>query len=348
MRTQRHLPSAGAARTVRPDGGGCRCPAYRGGMSETRQSLRSIVAGVDFTPAAEGALHRAADLAAAYGATLRVVHAFGWPTLVDAAGAATADLVRDLLATAESELERMVAPLRERGLAVHAEVSVGPAAAVVLGAARHGADLVVTGTRRLAGVKHALLGSTTQRVLERAPCPVLVVHEEDGRRALRPSRVLVATDLSSGSLAGVRAAASLLGLGEHDPLTLLHVCPPQVQPALSPTLLPPHGADRETVESLRWQLAEAANELRAAGLRVEAEIREGEVARTIVDVARERNSELVLVGTRGLTGLAHLLLGSTAARVVQQAPCPVLVVPAPMTAAQPVLRATAESSLARA
>ncbi len=52
----------------------------------------------------------------------------------------------------------------------------------------------------------------------------------------------------------------------------------------------------------------------------------GYTADEIIHIAKEEKVDLIVIGTRGLTGLRHLLLGSTAERVIQLAPCPVLTV----------------------
>lgn len=72
-----------------------------------------------------------------------------------------------------------------------------------------------------------------------------------------------------------------------------------------------------------------ADRLRAQGIAVETVVREGYPATVIQEEAEERRADLIVIGTRGLTGLKHLLLGSVAERVVQKAPCPVLTVKTP-------------------
>jgi universal stress protein A len=57
---------------------------------------------------------------------------------------------------------------------------------------------------------------------------------------------------------------------------------------------------------------------------VTCEVRRGPAARQILEAARERGSDLIVMGTRGLTGVAHVLMGSVAEKVVRLAPCPVL------------------------
>ena len=106
-------------------------------------------------------------------------------------------------------------------------------------------------------------------------------------------------------------------------MTLLYVAPPAVITVPMALPMPPVAQ----LGDPRWRLTSVAEELRRHGLRLEPELREGPPAPAIVAAARERRADLVVLGTRGLTGLAHLLLGSTAEEVALRAGCPVLVVP---------------------
>ena len=71
-----------------------------------------------------------------------------------------------------------------------------------------------------------------------------------------------------------------------------------------------------------------AEDLRKRGLDADSVVAEGYAATAIVDEVESQNADLVVIGTHGLSGLKHLLLGSIAERVVQKAPCPVLTVKA--------------------
>ncbi len=78
-------------------------------------------------------------------------------------------------------------------------------------------------------------------------------------------------------------------------------------------------AAKETLEAARTHL-------KAQGIDVHAIEGEGEPADVIIEVARERGADLVVVGTRGLGAAKRLLMGSVSTKVVQEAPCDVLVV----------------------
>jgi nucleotide-binding universal stress UspA family protein len=77
------------------------------------------------------------------------------------------------------------------------------------------------------------------------------------------------------------------------------------------------------------RLAKEMEKVRRAGLSGEALVREGLPAAAIVEAADSLGADLIVMGTRGRTGLAHALLGSVAERTLRTAPCPVLTVRAP-------------------
>ena len=79
-------------------------------------------------------------------------------------------------------------------------------------------------------------------------------------------------------------------------------------------------------QDAKQQLARYGDRLRARGLSVMEVAREGYPATVIEEEVERQHADLVVIGSRGRTGLKHLLLGSIAERVVQKAPCPVLTV----------------------
>jgi len=73
-------------------------------------------------------------------------------------------------------------------------------------------------------------------------------------------------------------------------------------------------------------LQKAMDTIDKSQLDVHAELIEGDSAEAIIEVARTRNSDVIVMGSRGLGRLAGLVLGSTSQKVVSHAPCPVLIV----------------------
>ncbi len=140
--------------------------------------------------------------------------------------------------------------------------------------------------------------------------------------------ILVPIDFSPNATAVLEWAAHLAE--EHEcPLVLLHAyhLPVDFQ-QLEGAYLPPDFWT-QVKNDAATNLERHAEPLRARGLRVETVLREGYPASVIEEEAETRNVDLIVIGTRGHTGLKHLLLGSVAERVVQKAPCAVLTVKSP-------------------
>lgn len=87
--------------------------------------------------------------------------------------------------------------------------------------------------------------------------------------------------------------------------------------------------DRSIRSSSRAALEELAERVRSASLQVAVEVANGAPTEVIVRRARELGADLIVMGTRGRSGLSHVLLGSVAERTVRTAPCPVLTVKVP-------------------
>jgi universal stress protein A len=139
--------------------------------------------------------------------------------------------------------------------------------------------------------------------------------------ALPWRRILVTADFSPASLAAVRCARALAAERGAE-LTVLNV----VEPFHADWKMDTSGRQRhDRAEAVRALAALAAAEL--SGLEnVRTELRPGEPAEAIVEFARVTRADLLVIATRGRTGLSRALLGSVAEGVVRRAPCAVLVV----------------------
>lgn len=77
-------------------------------------------------------------------------------------------------------------------------------------------------------------------------------------------------------------------------------------------------------ESASKHLAQSREKVKAGGVACEASLTDGAPAEAIAEAAKQVNADLIVMGTRGHTGLKHMLLGSVAERTLRIAPCPVL------------------------
>jgi nucleotide-binding universal stress UspA family protein len=143
--------------------------------------------------------------------------------------------------------------------------------------------------------------------------------------------IIVPTDFSECARHAAPVAASLarlLGAA----VVCVHVVEPVVQPAgWTPVGEPMPAADlgERLEETAARDLPVFSESEEFAGLEVEDVIVRGEPAAEIVRVAEERGAGLIVISSRGRTGLGRILFGSTAESVVRHARCPVLVVKPP-------------------
>lgn len=290
--------------------------------------IKTIVAATDFSEPAEAGLAWAARAARTHGARLLVVHAVAPPMPVADFAAPPLTVDQDLREAAKARLEAVVRGETLAGVAAEPVLRDGtPAQAVLDVADEAGADLIVIGTRGLTGFRHLLLGSTAERIVQRAKAPVLSVHPGDPPPGGPARTILVPTDFSEDAQAALEAAADCLGLGaEGTRVILLHV---YHVPAEYRSYGPTSSFAKFTegvAASFRERLETLAAPLRAEGRAVEVVCIQGIPPEAIVREAEERGADLIAMGTHGRSGVAHLLLGSTAERVVQHARCPVLTV----------------------
>ena len=144
------------------------------------------------------------------------------------------------------------------------------------------------------------------------------------------NRVLCPMDFSDSSDHALRYAAAMAEQF-HAELLLLHVVSPILAALPGEPMLP--GTEQADLDALtdacRERLDRAVGTLAAEGLNVQPLVLNGVPFIEIVRCAREREVDLIVLGTHGRTGLEHLLIGSVAERVVRKAPCPVLTVKHP-------------------
>lgn len=142
-------------------------------------------------------------------------------------------------------------------------------------------------------------------------------------------RILVPVDFSPPSLSALEYAIRVSRPLNAELATLFVVEPAYVYGTPTDVYGPP--ADfgwvvREEARRGRERLARLAADLRKRKLHVHALVRRGKASQCILSTAQRLRVDLIIMATHGRTGLSHLLLGSTAEKVVRLASCPVLTV----------------------
>jgi nucleotide-binding universal stress UspA family protein len=146
-------------------------------------SLKTIIVPVDFSQPSNNALRYAIRLAEQFGSILRLVHVVEpAPFLNDMSNVALIRSDAEIAKAAKVRLQALTQDEIEELIPVYAEVRIGkPYQEIIAAAKTTGADLIVIATHGYTGLKHAFLGSTAERVVRHAQCPVLVVREEKQR-----------------------------------------------------------------------------------------------------------------------------------------------------------------------
>jgi nucleotide-binding universal stress UspA family protein len=283
--------------------------------------LKNIVIGTSLTGHSDGVVRTGLAIAKATGATPWLIHA-GSP-LFDPSGAGVDAIwteknwnnLRELLHEQARRTWLAALPGFSPG---QVRLTLGAAHREIVDLARSvQADLVVIGVAESAGV----LGSTADRVIRKAPCPVLAVRSE---AAFPPNRVEIPVDLSPISANALRQGLGFLAqsgfpLSEAEVLFVLN--PFEVGGSIN---FSAEQIQRFAGEELRRFVAMHAPE----GARPQStRVRTGYAREEIVAALGERKVDLAVLGTHGRSGFERLMLGSVAAGVLRSSGCNLLVVP---------------------
>jgi nucleotide-binding universal stress UspA family protein len=297
--------------------------------------LRRILVPLDFSGLSRQALGSAVPLARKYRAKISLVHVVQLPVVMEALPGGSAYLpvnTDDLLNAAKAHLAELATRLVPRELLDQTVVAEGnPAYEVISTAESLKADLIVLSTNGRSGLKRVLLGSTAERIVRHAHCPVLTVRRQPAasEKPVYPERlpwrrILVPLDFSFTSLHALKVAAALAEQSSAR-LTLLNVVEPSPYATGlegAPLVIP----DDVFARNAKAQLPRVAQRFVPSSVRVTQLVGHGRAASVIVETALEKEIDLIVLSTHGHTGLERLLMGSTAEHVVRHAHCPVFVV----------------------
>ena len=303
--------------------------------------ITNILVPIDFSAASLTAIDSAVLVRDAFQAQLHFVHVYAPESPLSALSSSPMTVADPEVAQRVRRHLRDVAG--EYGVGSTAEVHArkGRAFEEICRMARASdIDLLVLSTHGHTGLKHLALGSTAERVIRYAHCPVLVVRGPDRltksngngngkppRAALRFRKIIVPIDFSESSLQALEYAKGLAKTFKSK-LVLLHSVHFQYYVASDeyarydfPVLM------QEAENVAREQMRELVRKTEWDGIKVESMIEIGHPGQQICALAQGAGADLVVTSTHGWTGLKHVLVGSTAEYIVRHAQSPVLVVP---------------------
>ncbi|MBX7207447.1 MAG: universal stress protein [Verrucomicrobiaceae bacterium] len=291
------------------------------------KNFKNILVGIDFTPSCRNALREAVRRASLDGASVTGVHVMD-EFLVHELRAALSTDEAGIRAEWQTRLRKFVDESDLGATQVAVEVRIGhPFAELVDACKSHGADLLVMGAKGSKGGEHRI-GAIAAKCVRKAPVDVFVVRED----AQGPFKHVVAcVDFSENSAKAVQAALHLAGQDRAD-VDCLYVYQSALALSLdyggyAPPL--PVGPDEDALKIWQEDLDKFVAPLTRStgGVKVRTLVKERvNIRETILEHVEETKADLVVLGTRGKTGLRELLIGTTAEKIVQHAPCSILAV----------------------
>ena len=288
--------------------------------------ISRILCPIDFSETSRHALEHAVAVAKWYDAQIVALHVIH-TSLLPTPPILFAEFATSSAPAVMNQLYAWLEPARKAGVNVNAIVDEGnPTVRIVERATTERADLIVMGTHGVGGFERLILGSVTERVLRKAPCPVLVVPPASQTTAKVPyARLLCPVDFSESSLAALRFSFSLAEEADAR-ITLLHVVDFPADDELV-LLQVDVNRFRDLVEGqTKKRLDALITDDMKTWSKPCTRVTYGKSYREIVDVARDENSDLIVMGVRGRNPVDLTIFGSTTNHVVRMASCPVLTV----------------------
>lgn len=286
------------------------------------------------TDGSDGALtgaSRGLELAQAVGAEVHVLSVVDASELEGLSGLLESDVaaLRETLESeAEAAVEAVEASAAERGLELTITTSVEygtPFRVIEQYVETEAIDLVAMGTKGRTGLERILVGSVTENVLRTAEVPVLAVPPEAADRSLARDAVdglLLPTDGSEGATAAID-----WGLGLADTYDAMVHAVFSADTKRIGGATDPDGILRELERIGDDALEDVRTRAREQHVSVTGTVASGRPARVILDFVERTDSDVVVMGTHGRSGLQRPFLGSVTETVVRGADVPVLCVP---------------------
>ncbi len=301
-------------------------------------TIKKVIFTTDFSEIANHALPYAIKMAKIFEAELVMLHAVTLyehdPNDPGHRFPSLDSYCAELQRSADMSLQVCVERAGDSGVPVRKKVIQGvtPHAAIVdFTKEQGGGVMLVMSTHGRSGLSHVLLGSVTENVIRYAPCPVLVVkqpeHEFIDKKTgeVHIQKILFPLDFSKDSLKPLDLVRFIAGRHKAE-VTLFHAIDVDIPPIY-------YTAGIESVlqldPDLHKRMEKKMRDLVGdglAGIAVRHKVADGRAVTLIKDTARREKFDLIVMASSGSHRIGDFLFGSTAARVIQKAVCPVLVV----------------------
>lgn len=294
------------------------------------QKMKSILLATDFRAASSRAAEAAAQLAAAFGAHVNLLHVVDvLPTITVLQHQYTEHAV-DLLSQVSGQLAARKVDVTSMPLGIGSRADV-----IVRTANEAAADLIVIGAGELTVADVYSAGSVAEAVVQHATQPVLAIRP--GTAPVRFAKILCAVDHSDVSRDGLQTA---IGLAKAcgGALVVVSVVPP-LRWFDKTSIVPPlqwfdgddairtlQHANAEHDKNWRAEFPRFLERVKFGNVPWNNEIRAGDPSAEIVAAAQKHQADLIVMGATGRSGVRRLLMGSVVRHVLRQLPCSLLTV----------------------
>lgn len=287
-----------------------RCSAMR--------NVKSILFATDYRPASKAALRAAAKLARTFDAGVSVLH------VVHSASHSAAMLVLRKQLSEQSQKACLEELEAERVRVAESSFVFGsPAVRIVRKAEHLDADIIVIGAGEAPEERPFIAGPVAAAVIQHARQPVLAVRP--GSPALEFRKILCPVDFSNVSRRGLQGAVRIAQAFDAD-LTVLSVIPHLSWLGAAVETGALVGAQQQHAADWEAEFEAFLEKSDFGGTKWTRELMSGTPAREVVAAARQKEADLIVMGTAGRSGLARMMMGSVTQRVLQDLPCSILTV----------------------
>ncbi len=299
------------------------------------KTFEHIIVPVDFSDTSRVALPYAYKLAQKYGSKITLLHAITMfeydPHAPQHSFSAVDELYASVEASAHNYCDKIIEDANKKSKDITIEKvmerGISPHEVITGYSKNNSADLIVMATHGRSGFAHVLLGSVTEKVIQTAPCPVLVTKKprHADLKKLLFNNILVPTDFSESSQQAMEYAIAL-AKQYNARINLMHALEVRFHPAYYAAGVESiFQLDPDVKPRIQARLEAFLQSFDLSGIEVTTSITEGSSHTEIIKQAESEKHDLIVMSTRGHDEIADYLIGSTTDRVIKSAPCPVFV-----------------------
>lgn len=292
--------------------------------------FKRILVPVDFSEGSVDAFNLAVYFTKERDSKIILTHIISEPQITDPVYSSeyfTPSIIADLKDELEEKIKSEYIGNRKNDIGIVIRRGYPPSEIVSL-INENDADLVIMGTHGRKGLTHMLLGSVTEKIIRVSKIPVITLKlgHVASPESYRIKKILVPYDFSELSEKSFHLAGEIAPFYEAE-IDLVYVNQPITY---YPYYLSENYSEENVLERLDEEIKEKldalAGKVENKNIKINTFIRRGDPYEKIIELADESSANLIVMGTHGRSGLAHVVIGSVAERVIRASNIPVMTI----------------------